>query len=129
MTGIFTTPRPMPARKWPALAGTAVVLLALPVVIAADAPLSGWVLAAVLWAANEAFAYLLGRLPLGADNLGASGVRGVGMTVRGIAIMVVLLAVAVSNEAVGVTAALTFVAAYSVELALSLAVYFTGSRA
>lgn len=128
MTGIFTTPRPMPARKWPALAGTAVVLLALPVVMAADAPLGGWVLAAVLWAANEAFAYLLGRLPLGADNLAASGVRGVGMTVRGIAIMVVLLAVAVSNEAVGVTAALTFVAAYSVELALSLAVYFAGGR-
>lgn len=118
----------MPARKWPALAGTAVVLLALPVVMAADAPLGGWVLAAVLWAANEAFAYLLGRLPLGADNLAASGVRGVGMTVRGIAIMVVLLAVAVSNEAVGVTAALTFVAAYSVELALSLAVYFAGGR-
>lgn len=129
MTGIFTTPRPMPARKWPALAGTAVVLLALPVVLAVDAPFAGWGLAAALWTANEVVAYVLGRLPLGADNLAASGVRGVGMTFRGIAIMVVLIAVAVSNETVGVTAALTFVAAYSVELALSLVVYFAGGRA
>lgn len=127
--GIFTTPRPMPARKWPALAGTAVVLLALPVVLAVDAPLAGWGLAAALWTANEVVAYVLGRLPLGADNLAASGARGVGMTFRGIAIMVVLIAVAVSNEAVGVPAALTFVAAYSVELALSLVVYFAGGRA
>lgn len=129
MTSIFNTPRAVPARKWPALVGTAVVLLALPVVLAVDAPIAGWGLAAGLWAANEGLVYLLARLPLGADNLAASGVRGVGMTLRAIVIMVVLLAVAVSNEELALTAALTFVAAYTTELALSLAAYFTGSRA
>lgn len=124
--GIFSTPRPVPSRKWPALAGTAVVLLALPVVLVAGAPLSGWGLAAVLWAAGEALTLLLTRLPLGADNLATSGMRGVGMTFKGIAIMAVLIAVTLADEAVGVTAALTFVTAYTLELAVSIAAYFGG---
>jgi len=125
--GIFSTPRPVPTRRWGALAGSAVVVLALPVAAAAGAPLSGWLLAAVLWAASEALAWLLTRVPLGADNLAASGVRGLGMTFRVIAIMVVLLAVTASNEAVGVTAVLTFATAYSLELLVSLSSYFGGS--
>jgi hypothetical protein len=126
---MFTTPRPVPARKGPFLAGTLVVLLALPVAVAAGAPLAGWGLAAVLWAAGAAFAYVLGRLPLGADNLAASGMRGIGMTFRGIGIMVVLIAVTVADQALGVTAALIYIGAYSVELAASLVLYFSGSRA
>ena len=126
--GIFSTPRPIPGRTWPAVAGTAVVVLALPVVVAAGAPVSGWALAAVLWGAGEAIAWLLTRLPLGADNLVTSGMRGVGMTLRAIAIMVVLLAVTVANEAVGVTAVITYAAAYSFELLISLVAYFGGSR-
>ena len=128
MTGIFATPRPVPSRKWPALAGTAVVVLALPVVLAAGAPLSGWILAAVMWIAGEALALVLARLPLGLDNLAASGMRGVGMTLRTIAIMVVLVAVTAADKRVGVTAALTFVAAYSFELLVSLAAYFGARR-
>ena len=118
----------MPARKGPALAGTAVVVLALPVFLAAGWPLAGWGLAAALWAAGEAFAFWLNRLPLGADHLAVSGVRAVAMTLRGIAVMVVLIAVAVSNEPVGLSAALLYVAAYTMELALSLVAYF-GSKA
>jgi hypothetical protein len=128
MTGIFTTPRPVPSRKWPAAAGSAVVLCALPVVLAAGAPISGWILAAVMWIAGEALALVLGRLPLGLDNLAASGMRGVGMTLRTIAIMVALVAVTAANKDVGVTAALTFVAAYSFELLVSFAAYFGGRR-
>lgn len=129
MTGVFSTPRPVPNRRWPVVAGTAVILLALPVVLVAGAPLAGWALAAVLWAVAEALSLLLTRLPLGADSLAASGVRGVGMTFKGIAIMTVLIAVTVADEAVGVTAALTYVAAYSLELGLSLVAYFGASRA
>ena len=129
MSGIFTTPRPLPDRKWPALAGTLVVLVALPIVLLVDAPLGGWALGAVLWFAGEALGFLLARLPLGADNLAASGMRGVGMTFRGIAVMVVLIAVvAFGDEAVAVTAAAIYVAAYSLELALSLAAYFGGRK-
>ena len=46
---MFSTPRPMPARLLPALAGSVVVALALPVFALAGWPLQGWALAAVLW--------------------------------------------------------------------------------
>jgi hypothetical protein len=128
MTGIFSTPRPVPNRRWGVLTGGAVVALALPVTIAADAPVSGWILAAVLWTAGEVVAFLLARLPLGADSLATSGMRGIAMTFRVIAIMAVLLAVTAANEAVGVTAVITFAAAYTMELIVSLSSYFGATR-
>jgi hypothetical protein len=128
MSGAFTTPRPLPERKWAVVAAAVVVALALPVVLLAGGPVAGWALGAGLWLAAEAVGWFLGRLPIGADNLAASGMRGVGMTFRGIAVMVVLIAVTLSDERLGVTAALVYIAAYSLELALSLAAYFGGRR-
>jgi len=128
MRGIFTTPRPVPGRLVPAAAGALVVVLGLPVFLAAGWPLAAWGLTAVLWAAGEAFYVALGRLPLGADNLASSGVAGVGMTLRGIAIMVVLIAVTVADRDVGIPAVGLYVVAYTVELGVSLASYFAGSR-
>ncbi|MER3408515.1 MAG: hypothetical protein C4305_08740 [Thermoleophilia bacterium] len=124
---LVARPRPVPARKGPALAGTVVVALGLPVFLVAGWPLAGWALAAILWVAGEAIALVLHRLPLGADHLALSGVRAVAMMFRSVAVMVVLIAVAVANEGVGLSAALLYVAAYSLELALSLLLYF-GSK-
>jgi len=53
MAGVFSTPRPVPSRRVPALAGGAVIVLGLPVFIVGDFPIGGWALAAVLWAARE----------------------------------------------------------------------------
>ena len=127
--GIFTTPRPIPDRRWPAAAGTLLVLLALPVFLAAGWSLASWGLAAALWVGGEVLAFALGKLPLGLDNLAASGMAGIGMTFRVIAVMVVLIAVAATDEALAVPAALLFIAAYTLELLLSLAAYFGGRRA
>ena len=127
--GLLTTPRPVPGRRWPAAAGTLVVLLGLPVFLAAGWPVAAWGLAAGLWAASEALAFLLGRVPLGLDNLAASGMAGIGMTLRVIAVMVVLIAVAVRNEELAVPAGLLFIAAYTVELGVSLLAYFAGRPA
>ncbi len=126
--GIFATPRPVPDRRRPALIGTLVVLLALPVFLAAGWGLASWGLAAALWVGGEALAFALGRLPIGLDNLAASGMAGIGMTFRVIAVMVVLIAVAARDEALAVPAALLFIAAYSLELAVSLVLYFAGER-
>lgn len=128
MRGIFTTPRPVPGRLVTVAAGAVVVVLGLPVFLAAGWPLAAWGLAAVLWAAGEAFYAALGRLPLGADNLASSGVAGVGMTMRGIVIMVVLIAVTVANRRVGVPAVGLYVVVYTVGLGVSLASYFAGGR-
>ena len=123
---IFATPRPVPSRLVPMLAGAAVIALALPVFLIAGWPLKGWALAAVLWVAAEAFGLLLTRLRLGADNLAASGVVGIGMTFRPIAVMVVVIAVAASDAALGLAAGLLYALAYTAELAVGLALYFGG---
>ena len=123
-SAIFATPRPVPGRLLPAIAGTTVIALALPVFIAAGWPLDAWMLAAVLWVAGEALAALLTRLRLGVDNLAASGVVGIGMSFRAIAIGIVLVAVAASDARLGVSAALLYALAYTLELAVSLVTYF-----
>jgi hypothetical protein len=123
--GVFSTPRPVPARRAPALAGAGVVALALPVVLVGGFPVAGWALAAVLWAAGEALGLWLTRLPTGADHLRSSGFVGVTTTFRGIGIMVVLLAVTAANKEVGITAVVVYVLAYTLSLGISLVEYFS----
>ncbi|HET6683049.1 MAG TPA: hypothetical protein VFG75_05075 [Gaiella sp.] len=123
-TGVFTTPRPIPGRLVPALAGSAVIVLALPVFAVAGWPLAGWTLAGVLWVAAEAFAWLLTRLSLDAGNLAAAGMRGIGTSFKAIAVGIPLVAVTVSDETVGIAAALLYALAFTLELALSLVTYF-----
>jgi hypothetical protein len=123
-TGVFTTPRPIPGRLVPALAGSALIVLALPVFAVAGWPLAGWTLAAVLWVAAQAFAWLLTRLSLDAGNLAAAGMRGIGTSFKAIAVGIPLVAVTVSDETVGIAAALLYSLAFTLELAVSLVTYF-----
>jgi hypothetical protein len=129
MREVWATPRPMPAARLPRIAGAAVIALALPVFLAAELPLRGWVLAAVLWVGAEAIALLLSRFSLGTDNLAAAGVRGVGMMFRSVAVMVIVIVVAASNVEVGVAAGVLYAIAYTLELALSLTTYFSSEPA
>jgi hypothetical protein len=126
---VWATPRPIPSTRLPVVAGAAVVALALPVFLAAGLPLRGWLLGAVLWIAAEAVGLLLSRLSLGADNLAAAGVRGVGMMFRSVAVMVVVLVVAANDTALGVSAGVVYALAYTLELMLSLTSYFTSEPA
>jgi hypothetical protein len=118
-----TSPRPAPNVLVPAVAGTAAILLALPVFLAAGWRLDGWLLGATLWVVSQAFGYLLLRLR-SRENLAAAGVAGIGMLVRAFGVMVVVFAAAVSDPWLGLTAALIYTLGYSVELLLSLASYF-----
>jgi hypothetical protein len=122
--GIFSTPRPMPSRLLPALAGSAVVVLALPVYALAGWPLAGWALAAVLWFGALVLGELLTRLRGDGDNLAAAGVMGIGMSFRAFAVGIPLVAVTVTNQEVGLSAALLYALAFTLSLALSLASYF-----
>jgi hypothetical protein len=124
--GIFSTPRPLPSRLGPTVAGGTIIALALPIFAIAGWPLQGWALAAVLWVASEIFALVLTRLPDGPDNLAAAGMRGIGTTSRGLLVGVVLVIVTVSNEMVGLSAALLYAIAFTAELAVGLATYFGG---
>ena len=124
--GIFSTPRPLPSRLAPIVAGGTIIVLALPVFAIAGWPLRGWALAAVLWAASEIVAWLLARLPDSPDNLAAAGMRGIGTTSRALLVGIVLVIVTVSNESVGLAAALLYALAFTVELGVGLATYFGG---
>lgn len=124
--GIFSTPRAMPGRLAPVLAGAAVVALALPAFAVAAWPLSGWALAAVLWLGAQAFALLLARLPVDPANLAAAGMRGIGTTSRALLVGVPLVVATVADERVGIAAAGVYALAYTVELLVGLAAYFGG---
>ena len=114
----------MPSRLLPVVAGGVVIALALPVFLAAGWPLAGWGLAAVLWLAAQALSLLLTRFRPGAGNLAASGVVGISMMFRAVAVGVVVIAVAATDPEVGVAAALLYALAYTLELALALVFYF-----
>ena len=106
------------------LAGTGLILLALPVFAIAGWPLKGWALAAVLWAGAQALGYLLTRLPLDEGNLAASGVRGIGMGFRAFIVGIPLVAVTAADSRVGIAAAILYVLAYTLELAISIVTFF-----
>jgi DNA-binding transcriptional ArsR family regulator len=85
MAGVFSTPRPLPSQTIPLVAGAAVIVLALPIFLAAGWRLEGWVIGATLWAASRLLALLLTRIFPGSGTLAASGVMGFGMTFRALA--------------------------------------------
>jgi hypothetical protein len=127
--GVFSTPRPVPPRAVPVLAGGAVIALALPVFALAGWPLRAWGLGAVLWVAAQGLSLLLTRLRVGPDSLAASSVMGIGMSFRAIAVMVVVIAVAAADAELGLAAGLLYALTYTIELAVSLVVYFGGDTA
>jgi hypothetical protein len=124
--GIFSTPRAIPSRLGPTIAGGSVIALALPVFAVAAWPLSGWALAAVLWAGALVFSLVLARLPGDPGNLAAASMRGIGTTSRGLLVGIPLVAVTVANESVGIAAAILYALAFTIELAVGLAAYFGG---
>jgi hypothetical protein len=124
MARVLETPRPIPSRLVPALAGTAVIVVGLPVFVIAEWPLGAWAFAAVLWAVFQLSSVLLARLPLGADALGSSGVVAFGRMFRTIALLTILIVVTTRNEEFGFAAAVLFAIAFTVEFALSLSSYF-----
>jgi hypothetical protein len=113
-------------RTWvPAVGGALVIALALPVFLVAGWRLSGWAIAAVLWAGAQCFGLLLARFQPSPDNLAGSGILAFGMMIRMLAVLVVLLVVTASDSDLGLAAALVYGLAYTAELGLSLAGYFS----
>ena len=125
----FSTPRPLPSPIVPLLAGAAVIALALPVFLAAGWPIRGWLIGGVLWGASRLLALLLTHLLPGAGNLAAGGAMGFGMTFRALAVMVVVLALAATDAQLALAVLLLYALAYTLELAVSLALYFSADTA
>lgn len=123
------SPRPLPARRLPVAAGALVVAFALPLFLAAGWPLQGWALGAILWAGSQALGLLFDRVGIHEPTLRGSGVVAFGMMTRGIVVVLVAIAVAVSDPDLAVAGALVYAAAYTLELVFSLLLYFGGRPA
>jgi hypothetical protein len=118
MPSALLTPRAEPGHLLPALAGGGVLLLALPVFIVADWPLKGWALAAVLYAGVHVLDFVIAHSRVG------NGARVFGVFFKSIGLLVVLVAVAASDQSLAIAAVLAYALAYTCELGLSLAVYY-----
>lgn len=110
----------------PALAGTAVVIAALPIFVAAGWRLEAWGIAAALWIAYQAIGAWLDRLPLGRGNLAAAGLVAFGRMTRAVALLAILIVVAVSDSGLGLPAAVVYGLAFTVEFGWSIVAYFAG---
>lgn len=127
-SGLLSTPRPEPSHLLPALAGSLVILVALPLFLVLDWRISAWAVAAILWVAIHALDYLLRRARRDPGNLAASGMQAFGLLFKTLGLLVVLFAVASSSPHLALAAALLYALAYTLELGLSLVAYFGGTR-
>jgi len=126
LSGVFATPRPVPESRLPALGGTAVVAIALPVFLIAGWRLAAWGIAAGLWSVFLLIGALLRHLQLGSDNLAAAGLVAFGRMTRAVVLVAILIVIAVKDSGLGLPAAVVYAVAFTVELALSLVAYFGG---
>ena len=105
------------------------IALALPIFLAAGWELRAWVIGGTLWAASRLLAALLTHLRPGMGNLAGSGVVGFGMTFRALAVMVVVLALAATDARLALAVVLLYALAYTLELGVAIALYFSGQPA
>ncbi len=124
----FMTPRPVPGKLAPALAALLVLGLALAVFVLAGWDVRGWALGAVLWAGLRGLSLLIDHVRRDATSAAATGLQAFELVFKGVAVLVVLLAVATTNEDLALPAILVFALAYTAELGLSLAAYFGSEK-
>ncbi len=124
MRDALLTPRPVPNRVLPTLAGALVLAFALPVFLLAGWRLTGWALAVVLWLGVHALDLVLARTRARAGNLAASGVQAFGIFFKSIGLLIVLVAAVASSPRLALATGLTYALAYTLELGLSLLTYY-----
>ena len=124
--GLFSTPRPEPGHLLPAVGAGLLIVAALPLFLLLGWPVTGWGLAAGLWLFVHGLDFMLARGRGGAANLAGSAVQAFGVFFKAIVLLAVLVATAATHPHVAVAAAVTYALAYTFELGLSLATYFTG---
>jgi hypothetical protein len=112
----FATPRPEPSRLLPVAAALGALALALPIFLLAGWPLAAWAIAALLYAGLRGLGFVF-------DRTGSAGAR-FWMVARVVAVTAVLLALLGTDPERAVAAALVYAAAYTLELVVSLLLYF-----
>lgn len=127
-SGTLMKPRPVPGKLAPALAALLVLGLALAVFLLAGWDVRGWALGAVLWVGLRGLSLLIDYVRKDSSSAAGTGLQAFELVFKGIAVLVVLLAVATTNEDLALPAILVFALAYTAELGLSLATYFGSEK-
>jgi hypothetical protein len=97
--------------------GLIAVVLALPVVLLLGGPVSGWLLGAVLWAANWGAQLTLARFAVNMPATHAVGLSGFSFIGRAWLVAAILFVVALKfSETAGLTAAGVFLVAFTFDL-------------
>ena len=120
---LFSTRRAEPGHLLPALGGTLVLFMALPIVALLGWSVAGWGLAAALWLGLHALDLVLMRTRAKAGTA-SSGMQAFGLFFKLIALLVVLFAALAADRDVALAAVVSYGLAYTFELGLSLATYF-----
>jgi hypothetical protein len=127
---LFSTPRAEPSHALPAIGGTLVLALLLPVVALLGWSIAGWGLAVALWLGLHALEILLGRARQNQNSgVAGSGMQAFALFFKLITILVVLFAALAADRDVALVAVLTYGLAYTFELGLSLVTYFGAQSA
>jgi hypothetical protein len=114
---VYPSPREGALPFTAATLGTIVAVLALPLVLLAGGPFSGWVLGLVLWIANWSLQLMTSRVSLEAKPTVAVGVAGISLMTRAWVTATILFVVALRiSEPVALTAAGVFLAAFTFDL-------------
>ena len=127
-SGTLMKPRPVPGKLAPALAALLVLGLALAVFLLAGWDVRGWALGAVLWVGLRGLTLLIDHVRKDSSSAAGTGLQAFELVFKGLAVLVVLLAVATTNEDLALPAILVFALAYTAELGLSLATYFGSEK-
>jgi len=125
---LFSTPRPEPGHLLPAVGGTLVLALALPVIVIAGWSVTGWALAAALWVAVHLLDVFVARARAQTVTLAGSGVQAFALFFKSIGLLAVLLAALAADRGLALAAVVTYALAYTFELGLSLVSYFGAER-
>ena len=98
--------------------GLIVAILSLPVVLALGGPLNGWVLGVFLWSVNWGLQIWTAKVAVGSSPTVAVGMSGVSFISRAWLTAIILFVIALKyDEAIGLTAAGVFLAAFTCDLA------------
>jgi hypothetical protein len=112
----LTTPRPAPPRGLPLVAALGALALALPLFLFAGWPFTAWAVGAILYAGLRGLGLVFDQVSSVAGRFW--------MVARVMAVMAVFIALLSTDVERALAAALVYAAAYSLELAVSLLLYF-----
>jgi hypothetical protein len=112
----LTTPRPAPPKGLPVVAALGALALALPLFLLADWPLEAWGIGALLYAGLRGLGLVFDRIGTAAAHFW--------MVARVLVVTAVFIALLATDVERALAAALVYAAAFTLELAVSLLLYF-----